>query len=174
MDRPVDVPLLGSFLGMLFPVLLAGFALLKGLVFGGLTTFFVVMLLKRRGVASRWPSALAAGVALFAIVSVWSWFSWAQYSWIRVTANEIELHYATWPRSAHRIPFEQVESVSMTRSGRKQRSTHLLITTKPAGSRERTSWESAAGSDAHIALAIQWIEHAGGARLKQRAAVTTR
>jgi hypothetical protein len=62
----------------------------------------------------------------------------------------------------------------MTRSGRKNRATHLVITTKSDGALDRTYWESAAGSDEYIALAIQWIEHASGGRLKPRAAAATR
>lgn len=174
MDRPIDVPLLGSFFGLVYPMLLAGLAVFKGVVVGGVVTFVVVRALKRHGVAARWPAALAVGAVLFVGVSVWSWMSWSKYSWIRVTANEIELHYATWPRSAHRIALDQVESVSVTRSGRKRKAAaHLVIMTKPAGPLDRTYWESAAGSDEYIALAIQWIEHASGGRLKQRAAAAT-
>jgi hypothetical protein len=174
MDRPVDVPLLGALFGALFPVFLAGLALFKGLIIGGLTTFVVVRLLKGRGVAARWQPALAAGAMLFLAVSVWSWLSWSKYSWIRITASEIELHYATWPRQAHRIPFDQVESVSMTTSGRKGRVSHLVITTKSTGALDRTYWESVGGDQQYIALAIQWIEHASGGRLKHRAAAVTK
>ena len=39
---------------------------------------------------------------------------------------------------------------------------------------DRTYWESAAGSEEYIALAIQWIEHTSGGRVKHASAAATR
>jgi hypothetical protein len=59
----------------------------------------------------------------------------------------------------------------MSTSGRRQRSRHLVITTRAASAFDRTHWESAAGSEEHITLAIQWIEHASGGRVQRPAGV---
>lgn len=127
MTQAVDVPLLNATYGFMYPLLFAARSLFMGLVVGAVVTFVLVKLLGRLGVAARWRVALATGVALFLAVTAWSWLSSSDYTWVRVTAGEIELRYATWPRPARRIAFDQVESVSMSTSGRRGRSHHLVI-----------------------------------------------
>jgi hypothetical protein len=84
---------------------------------------------------------------------------------VRVTPTAIELRFATWPWPARRFTFDEVESVSMSTWGRKARAHAFVITTKATMPGTRTHWESSAGSEANILLAIQWIEHASGRRL---------
>jgi hypothetical protein len=120
-------------------------------------------------VAGRWRIALATGTTLFLAITGWSWLSSSEFTVVRVTPDAIELRYAAWPWPARRLTFDEVESVSMSTWGRKARVHALVITTKPAIADTRTHWESAAGSEENIALAIQWIEHASGGRVKRPA-----
>jgi hypothetical protein len=164
MTQPVDVPLLDASFGFAYPLLLAGAALLKGVVVGAVVVFLLVKLLGRK-VAARWPIALATGAVLILAVAAWSWLTSADFSAVTVRAGEIELRYATWPRRGWRIPFDRIESVSMSASGRRALSYHLVVTTKSTGGLERTHWASAAGSEEHVTLALKWIAHASGGRV---------
>lgn len=166
MTQPVDVPLLGGFMAYAYPLLFAVRSVVLGLVAGGVVTFLLVKVL-RRGMAGRWRIALTTGVVLFLVVTAWSWLSWSGYTWVRVAADAVELRYATWPRPGERIAFDQVESVSLSTWGRKGRSYALVITTKPGGP-HAWRWESVAGDEENILLAIQWIQHASGGRVARR------
>ncbi len=83
-----------------------------------------------------------------------------------MTPDGIELRYATWPRPAQRIPFGAVESVAISTSGRRGRSQHLLVVTRSDSALPRTRWESAAGTAQNVGVAVRWIEHASGGRVR--------
>jgi hypothetical protein len=174
MTQPVDVPLLDVFGFYAYPLVFALRAVGLGLVAGIVATVLLIVVLglfMRRGWRRLFAGGAAAGGVLFLVVTCWVWLSWSDYAAVRVTADGIELRYATWPRPGHRIAFEDITSASMRtergsgRRGRRYEFHYLVIATKPVSGVERRHWESIRGSEENIVLALQWIEHASGGRL---------
>jgi hypothetical protein len=162
MTQPVYIPLLDSIWGVLYPLLVAVISVVKGLLVGAVVVFAVVKLHKG---SSRWRVAWRTGLALCLAVAIWSWFGSAEYTAVMVKPDGIELRYATWPRPARHFAFEQIESVSISTSGRRRSVRHLVVMVRPTGALDRMHWESAAASEENVALAIQWIEHASGGKV---------
>ena len=171
MTQPVDLPLLAPWAYSVYPALFAARCFVVALVVGAGTTFALGKVLGRFGVAARWRAAFAAGGVLFLAIGGWSWLSSSEFTVLRVTPQGVELRYAQWPWPARRLTFDEIESVSITTSGRARRvkSHALAITTKTATASGRTFWESAAGDEANILRAMEWIEHASGGRLGRQA-----
>ncbi|HEV8587222.1 MAG TPA: hypothetical protein VGT02_19845 [Methylomirabilota bacterium] len=161
MTQPVYIPLLDSTWGVLYPLLMAALSVVKGVVLAAIGVFVVVKLVKMAG---RWRLALWVGAAVFFVVTVGSWL-WSDYTALSVDATGIELRYATWPRPPQRLTFDQIESVSLSISGRRRNVRHLVIVTRPESAPGYGHWRSVAGSEEYIVLAIQWIEHASGGRI---------
>lgn len=170
MTQPVDVPILDGLFSYAYLPLYGALCTAVGLVAGIVATLLLVRLLGRCGVAGRWRIALTSGAAVFVVAAVAMWLSWASYTWIRVTGGGVELRYATWPRPARVIPFDQIESVSAWRStGRRGGvSYHLVIATKPDSPSGWYLWRSESGSQENVGRAIEWIEHASGGRVPSR------
>jgi hypothetical protein len=172
MTQPVDVPLLAPWAYYVFPAVFAARCFAVALLVGAVATFALGKGLGRFGVAARWRAAFAVGGALFLAIGGWSWLASSEFTVLRVTPQGIELRYANWPWPARRFTFDEIDSVSMTTWGRARRSAKahgLAITTKTATASGRTYWESAAGDEANIVRAMEWIEHASGGRLARQA-----